>query len=69
MLRITLDLGKVIAAIITAIVTLSIAFVIDTNIFRPKYVSYKNSNYGIELEYPENWSKQEENDFLNHGII
>lgn len=65
--RITFDLGGVIAAIIAALVTIFLAF--KTDIFKPKYVDYENSDYGLELEYPKNWSIQEEGDFLKPGIV
>ena len=65
--RTTLDLGPVIAAIVTALVAIFLAF--GTDIFKRKYVAYENSDYGIELEHPENWSIQEEEDFLKPGII
>lgn len=65
--RITFDLGGVIAAIIAALVAIFLAF--KSDIFKPKYVAYENSDYGIELEYPKNWSMQKEEDFLKPGVV
>ncbi|MEL6440644.1 MAG: hypothetical protein AAFQ80_15485 [Cyanobacteria bacterium J06621_8] len=65
--RITFDLGTFIAAIITAVVTILITF--KTDIFRKKYVVYENSDYGIKLEHPDNWSTQPKEDFLESSFI
>jgi serine/threonine-protein kinase len=39
------------------------------NLKEEKYVAYENNNYGIKLHYPEKWSMQEEEDFLNPGLL
>jgi eukaryotic-like serine/threonine-protein kinase len=36
---------------------------------KQQYVAYENSRYGVKLERPENWSLQEEDDFLKPGVI
>ncbi len=61
-LKITLGLGA-------TIVGIAAIFLVSENIFTEKYVSYENSNYGIKVERPQNWSIQEEDDFVNPGII
>ena len=59
---ITLGLGATILGI-------GAVFLASETIFMEKYVSYENSNYGIKLDRPKNWSIQEEDDFLSPGII
>ena len=61
-LRTTLGLGA-------TIIGIAAIFLVSENIFTEKYVSYENSNYGIKVERPQNWSIQEEDDFVNPGII
>jgi eukaryotic-like serine/threonine-protein kinase len=36
---------------------------------KPQYAAYDNSDYAIELERPENWSIQEEDDLFEPGFI
>jgi eukaryotic-like serine/threonine-protein kinase len=57
--RLPVGLGTIIVA------TAGILYLSNTE----KYVAYENSDYGIKLERPENWSIQEENDFLYSGVI
>ena len=61
-LWLTLGLGA-------TIVGIAAIFLVSENIFTEKYVSYENSDYGIEVEHPQKWSIQEEDDFVNPGII
>jgi serine/threonine-protein kinase len=58
----------IIGLAITTISVGSIFWVLTKN-FSEKYVAYENNHYGIKLDYPEKWSMQEEEDFLNPGFL
>ena len=51
------------------IVGLGTIFLASETIWKEKYVSYENSDYGITIDHPQNWSIQEEDGFFNPGII
>ncbi|MEM8722379.1 MAG: PsbP-related protein [Cyanobacteria bacterium P01_G01_bin.39] len=59
---ITIGLREIlILAIATAIGTVIANYVNQEGLLK-RYVSYENSDYGIELKYPKNWSVQEKLD-------
>jgi serine/threonine-protein kinase len=51
------------------ITIIGIAGILLGNFKGEKYIAYENNNYGIKLDYPEKWSMQEEEDFLNPGLV
>ena len=51
--------SDIIVAVMGGVIAILGAGVIRDYINRENYLSYENSNYGIQLEYPKKWSVQE----------
>jgi eukaryotic-like serine/threonine-protein kinase len=51
------------------ITAIGIAAILLGNLQEEKYLTHEDNHYGIKLDYPEQWSMQEDDNFLTPGLV